>query len=119
MTQHESSAARKVMFWHNPTDAKTGVELSRVVDPPSTPAIPAEPSFRQSNQYMENFMRLSPEVHVHHPHPSQPAMFGMLKPPPKPLTRPRTPVLQATIDPARCRLEYENPDLTRPSVSSF
>jgi hypothetical protein len=64
-------------------------------------------------------MRFSPEVHVPDPHSSQPAIFGVLKPPAKPLTRPRAPVPQPTNKPARCRLEYENPDLTQPSVSSF
>jgi hypothetical protein len=64
-------------------------------------------------------MRLSPEVHVPDPPSSHPAIVGMLKPPAKPLTRPRAPVPQPMSDSARCRLEYENPDLTRPSVSSF
>jgi hypothetical protein len=64
-------------------------------------------------------MRPSPEIHVPDPHSSQPAIFGVLKPPAKPLTRPGTPVPELTSNSARCRLEYENPDLTQPSVSSF
>jgi hypothetical protein len=64
-------------------------------------------------------MRHSPEVHVRGPHSPRPAIFLLLKPPAKPLTRPRAPVPEPTSDSARCRLEYENPDLTHPSVSSF
>jgi hypothetical protein len=64
-------------------------------------------------------MRLSPEVHVPDPHSSQPAILSVLKPPAKPLTRPRAPVPPPTSNSARWRLEYENPDLTQPSVSSF
>lgn len=64
-------------------------------------------------------MRLSPKVHVPDAHSSQPAIFGVLKPPAKPLTRARAPVSQPTSNSAGYRLEYENPDLTQPSVSSF
>ncbi len=64
-------------------------------------------------------MSLSPEIHVPDPHPPQPAIFGGLKPPAKPLTRSRTPAPRLKSKSARSPLEYENPDLTLPSVSSF
>lgn len=64
-------------------------------------------------------MRLSPEIHVPDPHSPEPAIFGVLKPPPKPLTRYRAPAARLESKPAQSTLEYENPDLTRPSVSSF
>jgi hypothetical protein len=73
-----------------PAAAKIGVELFRVSDPSSTPAVSAEPSFRQSNPAHGVFMRLSPEIHVPDPHSPEPAILGVLKPPEKPLTRPGT-----------------------------
>jgi hypothetical protein len=62
-------------------------------------------------------MSLSPEIHV--PDPPKPAIFGVLKPPAKPLTRSRAPAPRLKSKSARSPLEYENPDLTLPSVSSF
>lgn len=102
-----------------PAAAKIGVELFRVSDPSSTPAVSAEPSFRQSNPAHGVFMRLSPEIHVPDPHSPEPAILGVLKPPEKPLTRSRAPAPRLKGNSARSTLEYENPDLTRPSVSSF
>jgi hypothetical protein len=64
-------------------------------------------------------MHLSPEIHVSDPHSPEPAIFRVLKPPAKPLTRSSGPPIRFESSSARCKLEYENPDLTRPSVSSF
>jgi hypothetical protein len=63
-------------------------------------------------------MHLSPEIHVPNPHSLEPAIFPVLKPPAKPLTRSGGKAIPFKSS-ARCKLEYENPDLTRPSVSSF
>ena len=63
-------------------------------------------------------MHLSPEIHVPDPHSPEPAIFRVLKPPAKPLTRSGGKTIRFESS-ARCKLEYENPDLTRPSVSSF
>jgi hypothetical protein len=57
------------------------------------------------------FMILSPKVHV--PNAPAPVNFGGLKPPEKSLT------FWLESKPAPRGLEYENPDLTQPSVSSF
>ena len=64
-------------------------------------------------------MSLSPEIHVPDPHSPKSAIFGMVKPPAKPLTRSRAPAPRLKSKSARSTLEYENPDLTLPSVSSF
>jgi hypothetical protein len=64
-------------------------------------------------------MHLSPQIHVPAPHSTEPAIFPVLKPPTKPLTRSGGTVIRFESSSARCKLEYENPDLTRPSVSSF
>jgi hypothetical protein len=56
-------------------------------------------------------MILSPKVHV--PNAPAPVNFGGLKPPEKSLT------FWLESKPAPRGLEYENPDLTQPSVSSF
>jgi hypothetical protein len=98
--------------------AETGVEWVRVSDPSSTPAVSAEPSSRQSNP-RGVFMSLSPKTHVSVPRSPNPASFGLLQPPAKPLVHPRTPAPQPKSESARYTLEYENPDLTVPSVSSF
>ena len=63
-------------------------------------------------------MHLSPEIPVPNPHSPEPAIFPVLKPPAKPLTRSGGKAIPFKSS-ARCKLEYENPDLTRPSVSSF
>jgi hypothetical protein len=62
-------------------------------------------------------MILSPKVHV--PNAPAPAIFGGLKPPTKPLTCSPVPASWLESKSARPGLEYENPDLTQPSVSSF
>jgi hypothetical protein len=59
---------------------------------------------------------------IHVPNSDGPKLltFGVAKPPAKPLTRSTaaaTPWLKNNCIPSR--LEYENPDLTQPSVSSF
>ena len=64
-------------------------------------------------------MSLSPEIHVPETHSPKPAIFGALKPPAKSLTRSRAPAPWLESKSSRSTLEYENPDLTRPSVSSF
>ena len=64
-------------------------------------------------------MHLSPQIHVPDPHSPEPAIFPVLKPPAKTLTRSGGPAIRFESSSARCKLEYENPDLTRPSVSSF
>jgi hypothetical protein len=64
-------------------------------------------------------MGLSPKIHVSHPHSPEPAILGALKPAAKTLTRPRAPAPRLESKSARSTLEYENPDLTQPSVSSF
>jgi hypothetical protein len=64
-------------------------------------------------------MHLSPEIHVPDPHSPEPAIFRVLKPPAKPLTRSGGPATRFESSSARSALEYENPDLTQPSVSSF
>jgi hypothetical protein len=63
-------------------------------------------------------MSLSPNTHVRDPRAPKPVTFGVLQPAAKPLTQPRTPALLNSKS-ARATLEYENPDLTLPSVSSF
>jgi hypothetical protein len=60
-------------------------------------------------------MRLSPEVHVPAPRSPEPAIFCVFKP----LTGLRAPTARLENNSARSTLEYENPDLTQPSVSSF
>jgi hypothetical protein len=64
-------------------------------------------------------MSLSPKIHVPAPLSPKPATFGVLKLPAEPLTRSRAPAPRLESKSGRFGLEYENPDLTRPSVSSF
>jgi hypothetical protein len=63
-------------------------------------------------------MSLSPEIQVSDPHP-EPTMFGVLKQPAKPLTHARVSAPRLNSKSTRSSPEYENPDLTLPSVSSF
>jgi hypothetical protein len=49
----------------------------------------------------------------------KPPIFGLLKPPPKPLLLAPAPAPWLTKKAAQFALEYENPDLSQPSVSSF
>ena len=64
-------------------------------------------------------MSLHPRIHVPESRSPNPAIFGLLKPPPQllMLVSARAPWLNKK--PAQFALEYENPDLTQPSVSSF
>jgi hypothetical protein len=64
-------------------------------------------------------MSLPLTIHVPESRFHKPPVFGLLKPLPKPLLLApvRTPWL--TKKPAQFAQEYENPDLTQPSVSSF
>jgi hypothetical protein len=64
-------------------------------------------------------MSLSPKTHVSDRRSPNPVPFGLLQPPAKPFNYPRTPASQLKSESARSTLEYENPDLTLPSVSSF
>ena len=64
-------------------------------------------------------MSLPHEIHVPYSDSPKPAAFGVLKPPAEPLTRSRAPAPRLKSKSARSTLEYENPDLTLPSVSSF
>lgn len=60
------------------------------------------------------------KVHVPAPTTPKPALFGVAKRPAKPVkytTAAPAPWLKNNSIPSR--LEYENPDLTQPSVSSF
>jgi len=64
-------------------------------------------------------MSLPLTIHVSEPRSCKPPIFALLKPPAKLflLAPARAPWLTKT--PAKLALEYENPDLTQPSVSSF
>jgi hypothetical protein len=64
-------------------------------------------------------MSLSPETHVPNPQSPKSAIFDIVKPPAKPLKRSHVPAARLKSMSARSALEYENPDLTKPSVSSF
>ncbi len=64
-------------------------------------------------------MHLSPKIHVPDPHYPEPAILRALKPPANPLTYSGGPTTWFERSSARSKLEYENPDLTQPSVSSF
>jgi hypothetical protein len=64
-------------------------------------------------------MHLSPKIHVPDPHCPEPAIFLVLKPPAKPLTGSGAPATRFESSSTRATREYENPDLTQPSVSSF
>jgi hypothetical protein len=64
-------------------------------------------------------MSLSPKTQFPDPRSPKPANFGVLQPPGRSLAHPRTPAPQPKSESARSTLEYENPDLTLPSVSSF
>jgi hypothetical protein len=58
-------------------------------------------------------------IHVAEARLHNPMIFGLLKPPPMPLLLASTRAPWLTKKPAQFALEYENPDLTQPSVSSF
>jgi hypothetical protein len=64
-------------------------------------------------------MHLSLGIHVLDPHSPKPATFRVLKPPAKALTHCGAPATRVQSESAPSKLEYENPDLTQPSVSSF
>jgi hypothetical protein len=64
-------------------------------------------------------MSLAPTIHVPEARSPKPAIFGLLKPPAQPLLLASAPVPWLTKKAAQLALEYENPDLTLPSVSSF
>jgi hypothetical protein len=63
-------------------------------------------------------MRLPRTIHVPESR-FNPVIFGLLKPPPMPLLLAPTRAPWLTKKPAQFAMEYENPDLTQPSVSSF
>ena len=63
---------------------------------------------------------ISPKIHVPNLPSPKVVTFGGVKPPAKPLTlSPTAPAPWLKNNSIRSRLEYENPDLTQPSVSSF
>jgi hypothetical protein len=64
-------------------------------------------------------MRLSPENSCSRFLLSRTAAFGGFKSPAKPLKNPPALATPLKGDSARSTLEYENPDLMQPSVSSF
>ena len=64
-------------------------------------------------------MSLPLTIHVPESRSPKPPNFGLLKPPGKPLSLVPAQAPWRTKTPAQFALEYENPDLTKPSVSSF
>jgi hypothetical protein len=64
-------------------------------------------------------MSLPLTIHVPESRSLKPPIFGLLKPPAKPLLLAPARAPWLTKTPAQFALEYENPDLTQPSVSSF
>jgi hypothetical protein len=64
-------------------------------------------------------MSLPLTIHVPESRSRKPPIFGLLKPPAKPLMLAPVRAPWLTKTPAQFALEYENPDLTQPSVSSF
>jgi hypothetical protein len=64
-------------------------------------------------------MSLPLRIHVPESRFHNPVIFGLLKPPPMPLLLAPTRAPWLTKKPAQFAMEYENPDLTQPSVSSF
>ena len=64
-------------------------------------------------------MSLPLTIHVPKSSSRKPPVFGLLKPPAKQLLLAPAPAPWLTKTPAQFALEYENPDLTQPSVSSF
>jgi hypothetical protein len=64
-------------------------------------------------------MTLPLTTHVPESRSCKPPIFGLLKQPPKPLLLAPSQSPWLTKKPAQFALEYENPDLTQPSVSSF
>jgi hypothetical protein len=64
-------------------------------------------------------MSLPQTIHVSESRSPKPAIFGLLKPPAKRLLLAPARAPWLTKSAAQFALEYENPDLTQPSVSSF
>jgi hypothetical protein len=64
-------------------------------------------------------MSLPREIHVPYSNSPKPAVLGVLITPAEPLMRSPAPASWLKSKSARSTLEYENPDLTLPSVSSF
>ena len=64
-------------------------------------------------------MSLPPTIHVPESRSSSPAIFGLLTPPAHLLMLASARAPWLSKKPAQFALEYENPDLTQPSVSSF
>jgi hypothetical protein len=58
-------------------------------------------------------------IHAPESHSPQPVIFGLLKSPAQRLLLASARAPWLSKNPAQFALEYENPDLTRPSVSSF
>jgi hypothetical protein len=64
-------------------------------------------------------MSLPLTIHVLESRSPKPPIFGLLKPPVKQLLLAPARAPWLTKTPAQFAVEYESPDLTRPSVSSF
>ena len=64
-------------------------------------------------------MSLPPTIHVPEARSPKPAISGLLKPPAQPLLLASARAPWRTKKPSQFALEYESPDLTLPSVSSF
>ena len=64
-------------------------------------------------------MNLPLSIHVPESGFQKPPIFALLKPPPMPLLLAPARAPWLTKKPAQVALEYENADLTQPSVSSF
>jgi hypothetical protein len=64
-------------------------------------------------------MSLPPTIRVSESRFRKPPIFGLLKPPAMPLLLAPARAPWLTKMPGQFALEYENPDLTQPSVSSF
>jgi hypothetical protein len=64
-------------------------------------------------------MTLPLTIHVSELSFHKPAIFGLLKPPAQPLLLASARAPWLTKKPVQFALEYENSDVTQPSVSSF
>jgi hypothetical protein len=64
-------------------------------------------------------MSLPLTIHVPEPRSPRPAILALLAPPAAPVLLPKLQARWLTKNAAQFAREYENPDLTQPSVSSF
>jgi hypothetical protein len=110
-------------WWPQPVEDR--FPRLEIVSIPSTPmscAISAEDPFTCSAVEFNKhgaFMSFSPKIHVSDAHTPKPAILGVAKQPANPLMCSRVPAPPLKSPSARSSMEFENPDLTLPSVSSF